>query len=389
MLKHLKPYFLNPQTLAVGIAFWVVGFMFGNWATLIPSVKLKFNLDDAQLGLLLLSLPAGAISFNPVASLFISKIGMKKTFFLGFISIGLSYALPLSMPTLLTSAFGLLLTGMSISLLNVSMNTCAAVIEQNNKVSIMSSSHGMFSIGLMSGSLLTGVALSLRINPTVYMLIMCVLVIGLAFVTRKQVFGIYEPEIAPNPAATPQAGFKLPTGVFLLIIIIGVCSNIAEGAMADWTAIYMREVVATQPLFVGWGLAGYSLFMALGRFLGDGIIPRFGQNKIMVYGGLVVIIGLLVAILFPHTFTAIIGFSLVGAGISCAAPILYGSATRVPNMSKGSGLATMNTFAMGGFLLGPVAIGFVSEALSLPIALAIVALLMGVSVGISRTIKFF
>lgn len=388
MLKHLKPYFLNPQTLAVGIAFWVVGFMFGNWATLIPSVKLKFGLDDAQLGLLLLSLPAGAISFNPVASLCISKIGMKKTFFLGFVSLGLCYALPLSMPTLLTAAIGLLLTGMSISLLNVSMNTCAAVIEQNDKVSIMSSSHGMFSIGLMSGSLLTGVALSLHINPTVYMLTMCALVIGLAFITRKQVFNIYEQKIDPN-TAIPQAGFKLPTGVFLLIIIIGICSNIAEGAMADWTAIYMREVVATQPLFVGWGLAGYSLFMALGRFLGDGIIPRFGQNKVMVYGGIIVIIGLIVAILFPYTFTAIIGFSLVGAGISCAAPILYGSATRVPDMSQGSGLATMNTFAMGGFLLGPVAIGFVSEALSLPTALAIVALLMGISVGISRRIKFF
>lgn len=388
MFRHLKSFFLHPQTLAVGVAFWVVGFMFGNWATLIPSVKIKFDLNDAQLGLLLLSLPAGAVSFNPVASLLISKIGMKRTHFFGFIMLGLCYSLPLSMPTLLTVGLGLVLTGMSISLLNVSMNTCAAVIEQNEKLNIMSSSHGMFSIGLMCGSLITSFALSIKVSPSIYMFAMCALVIFLALITRKRVFSIYEEEIEIN-TEVPQARFKLPQGVFLLIIIIGVCSNIAEGAMADWTAVYMREVVKTDTFFVGWGLAGYSLFMALGRFIGDGIIPRFGNNKVMVVGGIIVIIGLIIALLLPQTVFAIIGFSLVGAGVSCAAPILYGSATRVPNMSKGSGLATLNTFAMGGFLFGPVAIGFVSEAFSLPIALALVALLVGVWVVLSRRIKFF
>lgn len=388
MFRHLKSYFLHPQTVAVGVAFWVVGFMFGNWATLIPSVKLKFNLDDAQLGLLLLALPAGAISFNPVASVLISKIGMKRTYFFGFIMLGLCYSLPLSMPTPLMAAAGLLLTGMSISLLNVSMNTCAAVIEQNEKLSIMSSSHGMFSIGLMTGSLVTGLALSLSVAPAIYMFVMCAFVLILALVTRKRVFSIYEEEVVEN-TENLQAKFAFPRGVFLIIIIIGICSNIAEGAMTDWTAVYMREVVGTSTFFVGWGLAGYSFFMALGRFLGDGIIPRFGNNKVMVGGGIIVVIGLVISLLLPFTVFAIIGFSLVGAGVSCAAPILYGSATRVPNMSKGSGLATMNTFAMGGFLLGPVAIGFVSEAFSLPIALTVVVLLMVCSVMLSRRVKFF
>lgn len=388
MFSHLKIYFRHSQTVAVGVAFWVVGFMFGNWATLIPSVKLKFDLDDAQLGLLLLALPAGAIAFNPAASAFISRIGMKRTYFLGFISLGLCYTLPLSMPTAPTAAFGLLLTGMSISLLNVSMNTCAAVIEQNERLSIMSSSHGMFSIGLMCGSLITGLALGLEINPTTYMFTMCGLVILLALITKKRVFSIHEDQTAEK-ANEKKANFALPKGVFLLLIIIGVCSNITEGAMADWTAIYMREVVGTSNFFVGWGLAGYSFFMAMGRFLGDGIIPRFGANKVMIAGGITVIIGLLIALILPKTVFAIIGFSLIGAGVSCAAPILYGSATRVPDMSKGSGLATMNTFAMGGFLLGPVAIGFISEATSLPIALTFVMLLVVVWVVLSNRIKFF
>eukprot|EP01035_Chromulina_nebulosa_P059722 gene59722-81718_t len=124
--------------------------------------------------------------------------------------------------------------------------------------------------------------------------------------------------------------------------------------MADWTAVYMRDVVQTDDYFIGWGLAGYSMFMALGRFFGDALIPRFGGNAVLRIGGII---------------------AALGAGVSCGAPILYGSAARVPGMAKGAGLATMNTFSMGGFLAGPVLIGFISKSVNLPFAFSIVAVL--------------
>jgi MFS family permease len=387
MFSHLRSYFKDRQSLAVGVAFWALGFMFGNWATLIPSMKIRYGFDDAELGLLLLAIPAGAISFNPVASLLINKIGMKKTHFGGFVLLGACYTLPFSMPTPLLSAIGLLLTGMSISILNVAMNTCASAIEINQKTSILSTSHGMFSIGLMIGSLLTGAALGVEVSPQFFMYAMSTLVILLALLTRKQVFSIHEEEINNSTLGNPK--FVFPTGMFLLIILISLCTNITEGAMADWTAVYMREIVQTTPFFIGWGLAGYSLFMALGRFLGDGIIPRFGFNRIIIVGGVITIIGLIIALALPFTFSAVVGFSLVGAGVSCVSPILYGSATRVPGMAKGGGLATLNTFGMGGFLLGPVIIGFISEWLSLPIALSFVVILVGIWIFTARKTKFY
>ncbi|MDP5139206.1 MAG: MFS transporter, partial [Spirosomaceae bacterium] len=294
---------------------------------------------------------------------------------------------PFSMPTPLLSAAGLVLTGMSISILNVAMNTCASAIEINQKTSILSTSHGMFSIGLMSGSLLTGAALGFKIAPQLFMYAMCILVILLALFTRKQVFSIPE-EVADN-TVSGGSKFVFPKGMFLLIVLISLCTNITEGAMADWTAVYMREIVITTPFFIGWGLAGYSFFMALGRFLGDGIIPRFGFNRIIVVGGIITFLGLAIALLLPYTFTAVIGFSLVGAGVSCVSPILYGSATRVPGMAKGGGLATLNTFGMGGFLIGPVIIGFISEWLSLPIALSLVLVLITAWILIARKTKFY
>jgi len=153
--------------------------------------------------------------------------------------------------------------------------------------------------------------------------------------------------------------------------------------------VYMRDIVNTSTYFEGWGLAGYSLFMALGRFLGDKIIPMYGANKVLIYGGILSIIGISISIFFPFTFSTIIGFAFVGAGVSCGAPILYASAARAPGMAKGSGLAMLNTFAMGGFLFGPVIIGFISKSFSLPIAFGLVAFLGIAWVFNSRRVKLF
>jgi MFS family permease len=159
--------------------------------------------------------------------------------------------------------------------------------------------------------------------------------------------------------------------------------------MADWTAVYMRDVVQTNAYAVGWGLAGYSMFMALGRFLGDNLIPKYGSNNMLKIGGIVAALGILLAVLLPNTATAIIGFALVGAGVSCAAPILYGSAARIPNMAQGAGLATMNTFSIGGFLAGPVVIGFISKATSLPIAIGVIAVLALLWAFLSGKVKLY
>jgi MFS family permease len=137
----------------------------------------------------------------------------------------------------------------------------------------------------------------------------------------------------------------------------------------------MRDIVQTDDYFIGWGLAGYSMFMSLGRFVGDALIPRFGGNAVLRTGGIIAALGIALAVIFPYTITAILGFTMVGAGVSCGAPILYGSAARVPGMAKGAGLATMNTFSMAGFLAGPVFIGFVSKSVSLPFAISLVAIL--------------
>ncbi|CAH0996378.1 Inner membrane protein YbjJ [Emticicia aquatica] len=372
MLKHLRTFFTHRQSLAIGMVFISVGFLFGNWATLIPYIKQKFDLNDAQLGLLLLSMPFGATAMNPFSTYFINRFGMLNTTILGLILLALTYTIPVSTGFLPLVSFGLILVGVSLSVTNVAMNTCVTSLEHQFEINIMSTCHGMFSAGLMFGSIAASILRGMKIEPSSQMIVIAIIITLLVLILRPIILGIHEEKITETEGG---AKFILPKGALLLMILISLCTNVTEGTMADWTAVYMRDIVQTDDYFIGWGLAGYSMFMSLGRFVGDALIPRFGGNAVLRTGGIIAALGIALAVIFPYTITAILGFTMVGAGVSCGAPILYGSAARVPGMAKGAGLATMNTFSMAGFLAGPVFIGFVSKSVSLPFAISLVAIL--------------
>lgn len=385
MLTHLRTFFTHRQSLAVGMVFISVGFLFGNWATLIPFIKQKFELNDAQLGLLLLSLPLGATSMNPFSTYFINRFGMRNTTVVGLILLAATYVIPVSISYLPLVVLSLIIVGMCLSVTNVAMNTCVTSLEHQYKINIMSTCHGMFSAGLMFGSIAASILQGMQILPTYQMGAIGFIIIILVFLLRPTILSIHEEKITESGGAK----FILPKGALLLMILISLCTNVTEGTMADWTAVYMKDIVQTDAYFIGWGLAGYSMFMALGRFLGDALIPRFGGNNIIRAGGVIVALGILMAIFLPYTITTIIGFTMVGAGVSCAAPILYGSAARVPGMAKGAGLATMNTFSMAGFLAGPVIIGFISKSVNLPFAFSLVAVLAIIWAFLANRVKLY
>lgn len=397
MFTHLRTFFTHRQSLAIGMVFISVGFLFGNWATLIPFIKQKFDLNDAQLGLLLLSMPIGATVMNPFSTYFINRFGMLNTTIFGLILLAVTYISPVSFGYLPLVSACLVLVGMSLSVTNVAMNTCVTSLEHQYGINIMSTCHGMFSAGLMFGSIIASILRGMKIEPAYQMGITAVVITALVLLLRPTILGIHEEKITEeeNGGGSSSGGsphgakFILPKGALLLMILISLCTNVTEGTMADWTAVYMRDIVKTDDYFIGWGLAGYSMFMSLGRFAGDALIPRFGGNAVLRTGGIIAALGIVLAIIFPYTITAILGFTLVGAGVSCGAPILYGSAARVPGMAKGAGLATMNTFSMGGFLAGPVLIGFISKSINLPFAFSIVAVLAIVWAFLVNRVKLY
>ena len=365
VFHHLLYFFKNKQSRAIGAPFFLFGLLYGTWATMIPIVKEKFDLNASQLGLLLLCLPIGALIYNPTAAKLIQRYGMEKvtiaSMFL-LIILSLSWLMVPYLPLLVCV---LLVTGMTNTQLNIAMNLCANFVEEMSKVNILATCHGMFSLGLMVGALCTSTSLGMKVIPANHMMLNAAIGMVLAFATLRTIRGIK----SERPTADSE-NFRMsfPKGGLLIMVAISLCTNLAEGTMVDWTSVYMLEVVKADLIYVGWGLAAYSVMMALGRFFGDYFIPKFGNNTVLFYGGLLTAIGLSLAVIIPQTAYVVVGFAMAGAGISCASPILYGSAAKSKDVPQGMGLAILNTFSISGFLFGPVLIGFIAQATNLRIS---------------------
>lgn len=385
MFGHIIRFISSAQCIAVGAAFFIMGALFGNWATLIPIIKSKFGLDDARLGLIILCLPVGAAIANPISTWFIHTYGMQKMTIAGLIGMCLFYILPVLATSPVLVAAALFLTGTMIAFTNVSMNTCAAALEHQLKWHIMATCHGLFSIGLMIGSLVSSTMIGFELQPFVQSALISGVLLVVTFMVSSIILQIHDDDPSGGSVEKPTFGF--PSGALLIMIAIAMCTNMTEGTMADWTAVYMRDIVHAPAYTFGWGLASYSFCMALGRFFGDYFIPKFGANTILTWGGWLSAAGIALAVLVPTTFACVIAFAMVGLGVSCGAPIMYGAAARLPNLGKGVGLAALNTYSVVTFLGGPVIIGFVSSAINLRVAMALISLIGILWVFLTSKIK--
>ena len=377
MIAHLAVFKHNRAARATGLIFAAAGLMLGSWAALIPIIKIKFGLDEAQLGLLLLSLPGGVMLTNMLSVPIINRFGAVNSTLVALALTGLFFIFPFAMPTVWLTGLMLFLSGAAFACTNVSMNTCATLLEQRAGLRIMSTCHGLWSAGMVTGSVLAALATGWGMPPVMYFFALALAELAVAWSFRKPLSEV--PDDLPSAGGTVEksSGFILPNEALWVLIIISSCVNLTEGAMTDWSAVYMREVVKAPGNQAGWGFAVFAFFMAGGRFLGDALIARYSSKTVMQAGGVIAAAGLLAAVFIPGTVAVLVGFALAGAGVSLGGPVLYAAAGKVPGMAKGAGLATMNTFAMVSFLGGPAVIGFLAKIFSLPAAFALVAIFAG------------
>lgn len=375
-MVNFSTFFRHKAALATGLTFVISGIIFGTWAALIPFVKQKFGLDEAQLGMLLLAMPAGVTLMNPFSVPLLNRFGAANTTLWSLGLAAIFFVLPITMPTVWLVAIALFTAGMAFSSANVAMNTCASLLENRAGLRIFSSCHGLWSAGAMTGAALAGTATGWGVPPIWYVCLLALIHLTMAWRLKKPLRQVPDDPQTSSPGQK-ASGFVLPNKALWTLILISLCTNLTEGTMADWSAVYMREVVGSGEAVAGWGFATYAFLMASGRFLGDELIARFGGKTVLRAGGMIVATGLLLIIFIQTKIAALAGFGLVGAGVSLGAPVLYAASARVPGMAKGAGLATMNTFAMISFMGGPALIGFLAKAFSLPAAFGVVALFSG------------
>jgi MFS family permease len=254
------------------------------------------------------------------------------------------------------------------------MNIQAIIVERASGRSMMSGFHGCFSLGGIAGP--TGIAALLGAGASPLAASLW-LVAGIVVV-----LAMAAPHLLPHGGQREAPAFALPRGAVLFIGMLCFIAFLAEGAMLDWSAVFLTSVHSLRPAYAGLGYAIFSLTMTIGRLTGDRLVQRFGSSNIVVFGGLCGAAGFAVATLVPFWQMTLLGYALIGAGCSNIVPVLYSSVGRQTVMPEYAAVAAITTLGYAGFLAGPAGIGFLAQAVSLSAAFLILAILqLGIAAG--------
>lgn len=376
---------LKKTRFSVSIIFLIHGMIIATWVSRIPAFKLGLHLSSAVLGKSLMLIAIGSLFSMPTTGWLISCFGCKK---LGKITtLGFCFTLLLiaQAHTIFELSMALLIFGAFAGAMDVAMNTYAVALETQYKRPLMSSLHALFSLGGMLGSALGGLVASVEITPVIQFRVTGLILMGVAICAF---FWIKMPEPVPeqNKNIREKRSIKLnPT--ILALGSIAFCIMLGEGAMADWTAVYLQYTIHTDSGFAALGYAAFSLAMALGRILGDPLTEKWGRFRLIRYGSLLASLGLSFSLLTSKQEWAIFGFILVGAGFATIVPNIFAEAGRLEEVSPESGLATVSTIGYVGFLSGPPLIGVAAEYLTLRAALWIVVGLSVIGTVLSKSIQ--
>ena len=354
--------------LATRIAFFVAGFGLACWAPLVPLAKARLGVSDGLLGLLLLCLGLGSVLCMQFAGPFISKLGARPIVIIG--GIGQAILLPFLAfaPDLLTMAAALLLFGGFLGLLDVSVNVHAVEVEKRSDKPLMSGFHGLFSVGGFIGSLLLTALLSMHVSPTAGAIgASALMIVAMVFVA---------PRLIDTPQADEAPLFVVPRGIVALLAILAAITFLMEGAMLDWGALLLtsKELLPTAQAGIGYSV--FAVAMTAGRLTGDAVVARFGDGRIMFWGGILAIVGYIVLLAAPIAALTLLGFLLIGLGTSNTVPVLFRQAGAQMVMPPGHAIAAVTAVGYAGVLVGPAGVGFLAQAIGLPGALVVLTLML-------------
>nr|WP_234314052.1 MFS transporter [Streptomyces sp. NBRC 109706] len=367
--------------VALTAFFAVDGFVFAGWVVRIPAVKEQTGASPSALGLALLGVSIGAVVTMTLTGRLCQRFGNNRvTVFAGALLV-LSVALPPHTHSAVTLGAVLLLFGAGFGAVNVAANSAAVDLVAALRRPVMPSFHAAFSLGGMVGAGLGGLVAD-RLSAARHLALLAA--VGLLVVVWA---GRTLWRNAPRPAPLSGDGGRKARAkgvaaggsVGWLVGVLGLialCTTYGEGAMADWSALHLRETLGAG---AGVAAAGYSVFalaMTVGRLTGSAVLARIGPDRALVAGGALGAAGMLLGALAPTVWLALVGFALTGLGLANAFPITIGTAGQ---LAGPRGVALASTVGYGGMLAGPVAIGFLADWFSLATALVTVAVLSGVA----------
>ena len=379
---------LRRARAAVAACFFINAVFYANLVPRLPEVKEQLGLSNSSLGAALAAVPLGALLAGVSSAVLIGRFGSGRVASTGLVLMGVTLWTVSIAPNWAALAGALLLAGALDNIIDVAQNAHGLRVQRRYGRSILNAFHGIWSIGAVSGGLLGSAAAGLGV-PLVWHLAGTAVVFGLValVIQRAMLPGPDEDDRGPNrerPAGTVHETDAAPAGkgsgrttamrALVALGVLAACGAVVEDAGASWSALYLRSELAAGAALAGLGFVALQGAMTIGRLTGDRVVDRFGQRLVVQVGGVLIAVGMGLALALPSVATTLIGFALAGLGVATLIPAVYHAADELPGLPPGLGLAVINWLLRVGFLLSPLLIGVIADAASLRVALLTVVL---------------
>jgi MFS family permease len=368
----IKIFFQSRKYFASAFLFSCFSLIFSTWVTYIPHIAEKMGITEGKIGQAIFYSALGAFFMIRFCRYFVDRVGVGRYTYFALIAYCITFFGPFLAYNYTTLCISLFLFGMGSSSYAISLNSLIATIEKQDGAYIMSGSHGFWSIGGMVGSATGSFFAALANNPILHIMGVVFFIIIIQTWLKSEYFYRKGEHIVHEKKR--QSRIK----PLFLIAFVGLVIMVSEGAIADWSALYLKKIVKMNVKYIGLGYSAFSLAMMIGRFIGDSLSKKLGSWQLITYSSLLGIFGfLLVLITIPYI--PILGFFIVGLGFSVIVPEVYRLASKIENIKTADGVSFIAATTNIGFLVGPVMLGFVAELKSLHLSFIILTIFMSLS----------
>jgi MFS family permease len=379
-MNSLRLILTNKSYFAPALVFATINIIYGTWAIYIPAIKSKLGISEGDLGFAIFCMALGTLIMILLAPKLINLLGVGKATGYGIFFFLFSFILPFATDDFFWLCIGMFTVGLFAGFTDVSMNALVSEIEKRDQLHMMSANHGFFSLGGFLGAGIGGLFLTKDILPLYHLIVVIVILLVINIIFLKYYINVSSLKLEAHTFK-----FKLITPLIVLGIIAFFIMS-TEGAIVDWSALYLEKVSLAKLSWLGLGYTVFSATMAIGRFFGDAISKRFGSKTLILGGVFIASLGF-VCILMVHPVLALIGFGFVGIGLSVVIPEIFRLAGTFKGLNASLGISFVSGIGFLGFLVGPVLLGFLAEISSLKLSFFALLIFIFISFLTALTLK--
>lgn len=357
MTEHHK------QRISLSIFFLLSGFCFATWASRIPTIKTIYDLNEAELGNVLLTLPISSLLGLPLSGWLVAKFDSRKPLLISFMFLNIALALIGFSSSMLMLIVAVFMFSFSMRILNIAVNTQSITVQKSFSRKIIGSFHGIWSSGGLIGVLFSTFMVKWDISIETHLIIAAAV---------SLIAGCAAYPFLLTQDRSPH-GNKLilgkPDKQIMLLGILVFFAAVCEGGIFDWSGVYFKEIIKVELFTLGYLI--FILFMALSRFFSDVLIEKLGMKRMYIISSTFISVGILSLIVFPYFYSSIVALSITGLGVAAIFPMTFMLAGNSTKYSAGMAISIVATYAIVGMLVGPPIIGYVAHAFNLKVAFVI------------------